>query len=79
MHVIVEDPKIREAFFIKLILLIAAELIETLSAPEFKKSSICSTVLIPPPTERGINKFFEVLVTNLVRLFVPYSDATLSI
>ena len=35
-------------------------------------------LLIPPPTDNGTNIFFEVLLTNLPKLFVPYSVATLS-
>ena len=78
MHVIVDEPKISEDSLINLIFSIAAEFMHTLSAPDLRKFSISFIDLIPPPTDSGINKFFEVFNTNFFRLLVPYKDATLS-
>ena len=57
-----EDPKFFTASSKNLGFLIAAEFIKTLSAPFFKINSISLSVLIPPPTETGINTFDEVLL-----------------
>ena len=45
----------------------------------FYEPSISSIVLIPPPTDKGIKIFLAVLETKLLKLFVPYKVATLSI
>ena len=42
----------------------AAEFSDTLSAPAFSNALISSTVLIPPPTVRGMNTCFEISVTT---------------
>ena len=55
--IIVKEPKTLEASFINFILSMAAEFIITLSAPALSILSTSFKDLIPPPTDKGINKF----------------------
>ena len=57
------QPKLSEASLIKLGLKTAAELIETLSAPDFNKLLISTLFFIPPPTVRGIKQLSATLLT----------------
>ena len=66
---IVDDPNTLLASSIKLGLLIAAVLIETLSAPERRTLLMSFKFLRPPPTVKGMKILFAVLVTISVRLF----------
>ena len=59
------------SFIIKLGLKTAAELTETLSAPDFNKLLISSFSFIPPPTVRGIKQLSATLLTILKRVFLP--------
>ena len=47
------------------------EFIATLSAPDFKDSSMSLKDLIPPPSVMGINIFFVIFFINLNKLFLP--------
>ena len=51
-------------------LFIAAELINTLSAPALKTCSMSFKLLIPPPTEIGINTSDEVFSINSKKFFL---------
>ena len=56
----------------------AAELIDTLSAPDFNKLLISTLSLIPPPTVRGIKQLSATLLTMLKRVFLPSFVAEIS-
>ena len=77
--VIFADPKILAILLINFGFSIAAELIQILSAPALNIRLTSSIVLMPPPTEIGMNIFLAVSEIKLLRLFVPYKVATLSI
>ena len=72
------QPKLSEASLIKLGLKTAAELIETLSAPDFNKLLISEFSFIPPPTVKGIKQLSETLLTILKSVFLPSLVADIS-
>lgn len=48
--------------------LMAAVLMETLSAPAFSRASMVSTLEIPPPTVKGMNRVFAIFLTRSMRI-----------
>ena len=56
----------------------APELTLTLSAPHFSTRSKSSTVLMPPPTVRGMKIFDATSVRISVKSFRPSKEAVMS-
>ena len=75
---IVDLPNFSAASLINFGFLTAAELIDTLSAPDLKISEISATFLIPPPTVSGIKIFSAVFVIIFFKEFLLYRLATTS-
>ena len=71
-------PKYLEASLIILGFLIAAEFIETLSAPALSNACMFSIDEIPPPTVRGIKTSFAVYFTTLIIVSLFSNDALIS-